>query len=129
MGIGDYLLPTGNSLDCRDASELRDLGKLFFPGQVVADVVKMNLPFLCGGRVFDEKGNGDWGAAAGAENFATFFTRGFALGALIPPQVEDVETREFFRQALAEAVGGVGFHEAGVGYEADDAARASYNFV
>ena len=40
--------------------------------------------------------------------------------------MEDVEAAEFFGQAFAQAVGGVGFYPAGIGDEADDAVIAFF---
>src|ERR1035437_4591778 len=93
-------LPAIRGSDPRNASKIHDLLKLFLTVQVVADVVDKNLSLFLGLRILDQEGDSDGGAATTAEDLPTFTARGFALGALIASQMEDMNTGEFFGQAL-----------------------------
>ena len=104
-----------------DASEFGNGFQLLFAGQVVADVVEVNLSPFFGLRVFDKYGNSNRRTAAWAENFAALFARTFAWCALVAAQVEDIQAGKFLCQTFAQSVCGIGFYPTCIGYEADNA--------
>ena len=104
------------------AAEPGHLGQLLFAGKVVADVVEEDAPLLRGVGVLDQEGDGDGRAAAFAKDLATLFAGDFARGALVAPQVKDVEAAVLLRQALAEAATRLRIDPARVGHKAHDAA-------
>ena len=124
--VGGDFLPTVLGGDAVDAAKFGDGRQFFFAGEVVADIVVIDLPLFPRLRVFDEDGDGDRGAGALSEYVVFFLAAAFARCAGIAAQVEDVEAAEFFSQAFAQAVGGVGFYPAGIGDEADDAVIAFF---
>ena len=124
--VGGDFLPAVLGGDAVDAAELRYGRQFFFAGEIVADVVVVDLSLFPRLRFFDEDGYGNRGAGALSEYVVFFLAAAFAGCAGIAAQVEDVEAAEFFSQAFAQAVGGVGFYPAGIGDEADDAVIAFF---
>ena len=62
--VGGNLLPAVLGGDAVDAAEFGDGFQLLFAGEVIADVVVVDLPLFRRLRVFDEDGYGDRRAAA-----------------------------------------------------------------
>ena len=115
VGLG--MLP-GNGAD---AAEVFDDVQLFFAGEVVADVVVMQLGAPLVARALDEQGDGDGGAATRAEDFPAFFAGEFAGSALITAKVEAINGGKFLHKALAEAGHGVVVDIGAVADEGDNA--------
>ena len=124
VGIGRDGGPSVGGMDALNAAEVLDPGEFVLAGEVVADVVKVDFSALGGLGVLHQERDGDGGAGAEPEDVAAFLAALLAGGAAVAAQVEDVDAGELLGQALAQAVGGVGFDEAGVGDEADNATGA-----
>ena len=62
----------GNAVN---AAEFGNGFQLLFAGQVVSDVVEVNLSPFFGLRVFDEDGDGNRGSCALSENVVFFFAK------------------------------------------------------
>jgi hypothetical protein len=75
FGIGLDALPLLFALDSLDASEGSNNAQLFFPSQIIADVVIVNMATPALGGIFDKKGNGNGVSATGPEDLAAFHAR------------------------------------------------------
>ena len=106
----------------KDAALFGNDGKFFFPAQIIADVVILDKRLARVAGLFDQHGNGNGRAAAGTEYLSPFPARGFAAGALIAAQIEDIDGAELRLKAFAETVHCIAIQPGRVGYESDDAA-------
>ncbi len=56
--------PLSLPFDSADAAKSGDALQLFLAGEVIANIVKADLPMGSGIRILDQKGNGDRGATS-----------------------------------------------------------------
>src|ERR1017187_4291169 len=74
MLFWDDSSPAPRLSDSVDAAETANSFQLVFAAQIVAYVVKSNLPLLLGVRMFNQQSNGNWGAAATTKNLPAFLS-------------------------------------------------------
>ena len=89
MGVKRQRFPVG---DARDTSVGRYFLKLLLSGQIVADVMEVDLPLLLCLRILDQQRNGDGCATSASKNLSSFLLRSFSRSSLIPAQMKHIET-------------------------------------
>ena len=115
--IGRNPLPVSNA---GNGPELPNLPQLLLAGQVIADVLVVDLAWPLMRWVAHQHHDGHRRAGTRTENLASFLAGAFPLSSLVSPQVEHIQVGELVGQAGAQARIGVAVDEGAVGHEGDD---------
>ncbi|MNF76064.1 hypothetical protein D3C85_1442840 [compost metagenome] len=91
MRVRSYALPTVDLGDSCDAGIGADFLQLFLSGEVVANIVEVNLTVLQSVRVLHQQGYSNGSPAATSKNLTTLSTGQFTGGALISSQMEHID--------------------------------------